>query len=62
MLDDYYTVQPMLILDGHAELLTLTVLCAFLQPLMVNTLPYPFNEEIKGVASVSGVPLGTLCC
>ncbi|XP_065110587.1 acid ceramidase [Paramisgurnus dabryanus] len=27
-------------------------------PLMVNTLPYPFNEEIKGVASASGVPLG----
>lgn len=29
-----------------------------LQPLMVDTLPYPFNEEIKGIATVSGVPLG----
>uniref|UniRef100_A0AAZ3PRR4 Acid ceramidase n=1 Tax=Oncorhynchus tshawytscha TaxID=74940 RepID=A0AAZ3PRR4_ONCTS len=27
-------------------------------PLIVNTLPYPFNEEIKGVATASGVPLG----
>ncbi|XP_076869780.1 acid ceramidase [Brachyhypopomus gauderio] len=27
-------------------------------PLMVDTLPYPFNEEIKGVATASGVPLG----
>ncbi|XDV14785.1 hypothetical protein PO909_014974 [Leuciscus waleckii] len=27
-------------------------------PLMVNTLPYPFNEELRGIASVSGVPLG----
>uniref|UniRef100_A0A4W4GPC9 Acid ceramidase n=1 Tax=Electrophorus electricus TaxID=8005 RepID=A0A4W4GPC9_ELEEL len=27
-------------------------------PLMVDTLPYPFNEEIKGVAATSGVPLG----
>ncbi|KAI4894481.1 hypothetical protein NFI96_029398 [Prochilodus magdalenae] len=27
-------------------------------PLMVDTLPYPFNEEIKGIAAVSGVPLG----
>ncbi|XP_050957172.1 acid ceramidase [Labeo rohita] len=27
-------------------------------PLMVDTLPYPFNEEIRGIASVSGVPLG----
>uniref|UniRef100_A0A8C1G9L1 Acid ceramidase n=1 Tax=Cyprinus carpio TaxID=7962 RepID=A0A8C1G9L1_CYPCA len=26
--------------------------------LMVDTLPYPFNEEIRGIASVSGVPLG----
>uniref|UniRef100_A0A8C8CIY9 Acid ceramidase n=1 Tax=Oncorhynchus tshawytscha TaxID=74940 RepID=A0A8C8CIY9_ONCTS len=24
----------------------------------VNTLPYPFNEEIKGIATASGVPLG----
>uniref|UniRef100_A0A671N7M1 Acid ceramidase n=1 Tax=Sinocyclocheilus anshuiensis TaxID=1608454 RepID=A0A671N7M1_9TELE len=29
-------------------------------PLMVDTLPYPFNEEIRGIASVSGVPLGSL--
>ncbi|KAJ8335926.1 hypothetical protein SKAU_G00392680 [Synaphobranchus kaupii] len=27
-------------------------------PLIVNTLPYPFNEEIKGIAKDSGVPLG----
>ncbi|GAA6068165.1 N-acylsphingosine amidohydrolase (acid ceramidase) 1a [Tachysurus ichikawai] len=27
-------------------------------PLIVDMLPYPFNEEIKGIASVSGVPLG----
>ncbi len=29
-----------------------------LQPLMVNTLPDPFGEEIKGIATASGVPLG----
>ncbi|XP_030643859.1 acid ceramidase [Chanos chanos] len=27
-------------------------------PLMVDTLPHPFNEEIKGIATASGVPLG----
>ncbi|XP_076877419.1 N-acylsphingosine amidohydrolase (acid ceramidase) 1a [Brachyhypopomus gauderio] len=27
-------------------------------PLIVDTLPYPFNEEIKGIAVVTGVPLG----
>uniref|UniRef100_A0A4W5RJU3 Acid ceramidase n=1 Tax=Hucho hucho TaxID=62062 RepID=A0A4W5RJU3_9TELE len=27
-------------------------------PFIVNTLPYPFNEEIKGIATASGVPLG----
>ncbi|XP_023686399.1 acid ceramidase [Paramormyrops kingsleyae] len=27
-------------------------------PLLVDTLPYPFNEEIRGIAAVSGVPLG----
>ncbi|KAI1887589.1 hypothetical protein AGOR_G00191860 [Albula goreensis] len=27
-------------------------------PLIVSTLPYPFNEEIKGIAKDSGVPLG----
>ncbi|XP_037546396.1 acid ceramidase [Nematolebias whitei] len=27
-------------------------------PLMVNTLPNPFRDEIKGIAEVSGVPLG----
>lgn len=30
----------------------------FLQPLMADTLPQPFGEEIKGIAAVSGVPLG----
>lgn len=34
---------------------------AFFQPLIVDMLPYPFNEEIKGIASVSGVPLGQGC-
>lgn len=29
-----------------------------LQPLMVDTLPNPFSDEIKGIAAVSGVPLG----
>ncbi|XP_054599802.1 acid ceramidase-like isoform X2 [Nothobranchius furzeri] len=29
-------------------------------PLMANTLPSPFGEEIKGIAEVSGVPLGNL--
>ncbi|CAF96605.1 unnamed protein product [Tetraodon nigroviridis] len=27
-------------------------------PLMANTLPQPFGEEIKGISAVSGVPLG----
>lgn len=27
-------------------------------PLILSTLPYPFNEEIKGIAQDSGVPLG----
>ncbi|XP_061626519.1 acid ceramidase isoform X1 [Phyllopteryx taeniolatus] len=27
-------------------------------PLIVNTLPYPFGDEIKGIAAASGVPLG----
>ncbi|XP_072526281.1 acid ceramidase [Salminus brasiliensis] len=27
-------------------------------PLMVGTLPYPFGEEMKGIAAASGVPLG----
>uniref|UniRef100_A0A7N8WZ53 Acid ceramidase n=1 Tax=Mastacembelus armatus TaxID=205130 RepID=A0A7N8WZ53_9TELE len=27
-------------------------------PLMVDTLPYPFSDEIKGIADVSGIPLG----
>uniref|UniRef100_A0AAY4E7J4 Acid ceramidase n=1 Tax=Denticeps clupeoides TaxID=299321 RepID=A0AAY4E7J4_9TELE len=30
------------------------------QPLIVDTLPYPFNEEIKGIADVSSVPLGEI--
>lgn len=29
-----------------------------LQPLMADTLPQPFGGEIKGIAAVSGVPLG----
>lgn len=29
-------------------------------PLIVDTLPYPFNEEIKGIAAVSGIPLGEI--
>ncbi|XP_062855851.1 N-acylsphingosine amidohydrolase (acid ceramidase) 1a [Trichomycterus rosablanca] len=29
-------------------------------PLIVDTLPYPFNEEIKGIAAASGVPLGEI--
>ncbi|XP_047433183.1 acid ceramidase [Mugil cephalus] len=27
-------------------------------PLMADTLPSPFNEEIKGIATASGIPLG----
>ncbi|XP_053475546.1 acid ceramidase [Ictalurus furcatus] len=27
-------------------------------PLMIDTLPYPFNEEMKGIAAASGLPLG----
>uniref|UniRef100_A0A665TIF4 Acid ceramidase n=1 Tax=Echeneis naucrates TaxID=173247 RepID=A0A665TIF4_ECHNA len=27
-------------------------------PLMVDTLPHPFSDEIKGIAAVSGIPLG----
>uniref|UniRef100_A0AAY4AAL9 Acid ceramidase n=1 Tax=Denticeps clupeoides TaxID=299321 RepID=A0AAY4AAL9_9TELE len=29
-------------------------------PLIVDTLPYPFNEELRGVAAASGVPLGEI--
>ncbi|XP_065127838.1 N-acylsphingosine amidohydrolase (acid ceramidase) 1a isoform X1 [Paramisgurnus dabryanus] len=29
-------------------------------PWLVDTLPYPFDEEIKGIAAVSGVPLGEI--
>uniref|UniRef100_A0AAX7V8H3 Acid ceramidase n=1 Tax=Astatotilapia calliptera TaxID=8154 RepID=A0AAX7V8H3_ASTCA len=29
-------------------------------PLMVDTLPSPFNEEIRGIAAASGAPLGNL--
>ncbi|XP_036372807.1 N-acylsphingosine amidohydrolase (acid ceramidase) 1b [Megalops cyprinoides] len=29
-------------------------------PLILNTLPYPFNEEIVGIAKDSGVPLGEI--
>lgn len=34
------------------------VFCNVLQPFMADTLPEPFSEEIKGIAAVSGVPLG----
>ncbi|MFT7807719.1 acid ceramidase [Arapaima gigas] len=27
-------------------------------PLLVDTLPFPFNEEIRGITAASGVPLG----
>ncbi|XP_076321003.1 acid ceramidase-like [Tachypleus tridentatus] len=27
-------------------------------PLIVNTLPYPFGEEIEGIANVTGIPVG----
>ncbi|XP_069487659.1 acid ceramidase [Ambystoma mexicanum] len=29
-------------------------------PLLVATLPYPFGEEMKGIADVSGIPLGEI--
>ncbi|XP_012674336.1 acid ceramidase [Clupea harengus] len=29
-------------------------------PLIVDTLPYPYDEELKGIASASGVPLGEI--
>uniref|UniRef100_A0A8C4IIX5 Acid ceramidase n=1 Tax=Dicentrarchus labrax TaxID=13489 RepID=A0A8C4IIX5_DICLA len=29
-----------------------------LQPLMADTLPNPFSDEIKGIATASGIPLG----
>lgn len=35
-----------------------SVIFNFLQPLMVDTLPSPFNDEIKGIATASGIPLG----
>ncbi|KAK6494209.1 N-acylsphingosine amidohydrolase (acid ceramidase) 1b, partial [Huso huso] len=31
-------------------------------PLLLDSLPSPFNEEIKGIAYVSGVPLGNQIC
>uniref|UniRef100_A0A8C0J223 Acid ceramidase n=1 Tax=Chelonoidis abingdonii TaxID=106734 RepID=A0A8C0J223_CHEAB len=27
---------------------------------LISTLPYPFNEELKGIASASGIPLGEI--
>ena len=36
----------------------LTAGSLFFQPLIVDTLPYPYDEELKGIASASGVPLG----
>uniref|UniRef100_A0A674BTM5 Acid ceramidase n=1 Tax=Salmo trutta TaxID=8032 RepID=A0A674BTM5_SALTR len=44
----------LIITDKKAEVRVLHVLF----PLIVDTLPYPFNEEIKGIATSSGVPLG----
>lgn len=32
--------------------------CYISQPLMVDTLPHPFNDEIRGIAHVADVPLG----
>ncbi|KAM4808746.1 acid ceramidase [Rhinophrynus dorsalis] len=29
-------------------------------PLLIGTLPYPFGEEIKGIADASGIPLGEI--
>lgn len=42
----------------HERLYECSMFYNVLQPLMVDTLPHPFNEEIKGIASASGVPLG----
>uniref|UniRef100_A0A4W5LRM9 Acid ceramidase n=1 Tax=Hucho hucho TaxID=62062 RepID=A0A4W5LRM9_9TELE len=42
-----FTIRSILLLFSYS-----------LFPLIVNTLPHPFNEEIKGIATASGVPLG----
>lgn len=36
----------------------LVELVDFALPLMVNSLPHPFGEEIQGIAAASGIPLG----
>lgn len=37
----------------------MTAVCFYvLQPIMADTFPKPFGEEMKGIAEVSGVPLG----
>uniref|UniRef100_A0A8C1QE07 Acid ceramidase n=1 Tax=Cyprinus carpio TaxID=7962 RepID=A0A8C1QE07_CYPCA len=38
----------------------LLCICMSALPLIVDTLPQPFNEEIKGIAAVSGIPLGEI--
>uniref|UniRef100_A0A8C2E6Y0 Acid ceramidase n=1 Tax=Cyprinus carpio TaxID=7962 RepID=A0A8C2E6Y0_CYPCA len=38
----------------------LLCICMSTLPLIVDTLPQPFNEEIKGIAAVSGIPLGEI--
>lgn len=48
--------------DSRSQInLCVMFLFPLFQPLVVDTLPYPFNEEIKGIASASGVPLGQSC-
>lgn len=51
-----------LIHDDQILALTKNILrvfyCYIWQPLMVDTLPHPFNDEIKGIAHVADVPLG----
>lgn len=32
----------------------------YFQAPLVDTLPFPFNEELKGIADVSGLPLGMM--
>uniref|UniRef100_A0A8C2JRV4 Acid ceramidase n=1 Tax=Cyprinus carpio TaxID=7962 RepID=A0A8C2JRV4_CYPCA len=33
---------------------------SYKKPLIVDTLPQPFSDEIKGIAAVSGIPLGEI--
>lgn len=46
------------ILYSHGSFYDWTMVSNFLQPLMVDTLPNPFSDEIKGIATTSGIPLG----